>query len=156
MTSPYSGEGLALVVREKCNSLKPFSSSVTVTSTDDYVSFIINYENNVIGKKLLSGQMILINPAPVPINIVASDNDFNFNLIPFINTSTFEQGLIIYITGVFKKCNYSSREIQYFIPSTTNKSIIDNFSSRALKGEELDKLLESDPVLKKLYNKSNK
>jgi hypothetical protein len=154
MTSAYSGEGQALVVREKCNSLKPFSSSVTVTSTDDFVSFIINYENNVIGKKLLSGQMILINPAPVPINIVASDNDFNFNLIPFITPSG--QGLIIYITGVFKKCNYSSREIQYVIPSATNKSIIDNFSSRALKGEELDKLLKSDPVLKKLYNKSNK
>ena len=66
-----------LVVREKCNSLKHLKSSFKVTNTDDFSSKIINYENSIIGKRLLSASLIITNPDPIPNNLVASDSELN-------------------------------------------------------------------------------
>ena len=148
----HTGEGQALVVRKKCNtfksSLKPFKSTLTITNTDDIFSKIVQYENSIIGKKLLAGTL-----TTDPINLLASDGLLNFKIIPFISDG--RNGIIIYITGVYKKKrNYCSREIQYFIPppvTDKNKVINNNFSSFVIKDLEFNKLLENDPLLKKLY-----
>ena len=66
-------------------------------------------------------------------------------------------GIIIYITGIYKKeCNYCSREIQYFTPSDTENIVLNNnFSLVAIRDEEFNKLLEDDLLLKQLYEKLN-
>lgn len=144
MSSNYSGEGEALVVQEKCNALKPFTSTTIFKSTNNFNYRIINYQNSVIGKRLLAG--LFINN---PYSIIASDNLLSFRFIPFVIDGV--AGVVIYITGIYKKCNYCSREIQYFNPLVTNKDIVDDFSSLAIKEEEFTKLLESDSTLNKLF-----
>ena len=148
MSFNYSGSGQALVVREKCNANKPFTSSSVLTNTSDIYSRIINYENSIIGKRLLSGQLV----TSYPLNLIASDNLLNFRIIPYTTDSgSFE---IIYITGVFKKCNYSSREIQKFIiPENASKEVKSYFESNAQCEDELKKVLDSDPVLRASYEK---
>lgn len=154
MSSFYYGEGQALLVCEECNTfrslVKPFTSSSIITPTDDIFSKILQYENSIIGKKLLAGTI-----TTNPFNIIASDGMLNYIFIPFI----FEDrsGIIIYITGIYKKeSNYCSREIQYFIPSDTNNIVLNNnFCSVAIREEEFNKLLEDDPLLKQLYQKLN-
>ena len=158
----HSGEGQALVVRKKCNNfiyyLKQFKSTLIVTNTDDIYSKILQYENSIFGNKLLAGT---VTTSPFPINFIASDGLLNFRLIPFILDG--KNGIIIYITGVYKKNrNYCSREIQYIIPppviaADKNVKSIDNyFSSIAIKDNEVNKLLDSDPILKQLFQKLKK
>jgi len=157
----HTGEGQALVVRKKCNtfksSIKPFKSTCTITETTDPFSKIIQYENSILGKKLLSGTLTTI---PSPINLQASNGLLNFRIIPFILDN--KTGIIIYITGVYKKNrNYCSREIQYFIPSVTNKNINNNimknnFNSLTVKDDEFKKILDDDPIFKKLFEKLKK
>ena len=145
MSSFYYGEGQALVVCEECN-----TSSLILTSTDDFYSKILQYENSVIGKKLLAGTL-----TNNPFNLIASDGLLNYRFIPFFNDD--RSGLITYITGIYKKeRNYCSREIQYFIPSVTDNIVVNNnFSSVAIREEEFNKLLEDDLLLKQLYQKLN-
>ena len=60
----YSGEGQALVVREKCNELKSFTSSYTYACGNDECNLsILNYQNSFIGK-------IVANPVLLAILIV--------------------------------------------------------------------------------------
>jgi hypothetical protein len=53
-TQTFSGQGEALVVREKCNSNKSFTSSYTTEFSNDEYLLILNYQNSFIGKRLLS------------------------------------------------------------------------------------------------------
>ncbi len=155
----HTGEGQALVVRKKCNtfksSIKPFKSTLTITETTDPFSKIVQYENSIIGEKLLAGTL-----STNPLNLLASDGLLNFIFIPFIVNG--RSGIIIYITGIYKKNrNYCSREIQYFIPPVTdknvnNKIIKNNFSSIAIKDDEFKKILDDDPLLKKLFENVKK
>ena len=71
MSSFYYGEGQALVVCEECN-----TSSLILTSTDDFYSKILQYENSVIGKKLLAGTL-----TNNPFNLIASDGLLNYRYI---------------------------------------------------------------------------
>lgn len=147
MSYTYSGEGEALVVREKCNALKPFTSSYTYTCENDYCNLsIVNYQNSVIGKKLLSA--------------VYDDNNFkdyssNGLLNFYIDYYNVDDNyyIILFITGVHKKCNYSSYEIDYYVPSATNKVVSDNLKSKSRGADEFYKLLESNTGLKKSFLK---
>jgi hypothetical protein len=153
MSFQHSGEGTALIVRPKCNKIKKFKSSLILKFTDDMNTRIIEYKNSLIGKRLLAG---IIQTFP---NMYASNDSLNFRFIYFSNSQN-RSGWIIYITGVYKKCQYTSREVQYFDPSisATNTTILDlvsRLNSFSLKDEELNKLLKSDPELNRLYIKLN-
>lgn len=148
MSFNYSGSGQALVVREKCNANKPFTSSSEITNNPlDIWTKIFKYKNSVIGKRLFSA--VLTNP----LALIASDAQFVFKIVPFNND--LGSFVIIWITGVFKKCNYSSREIQKLnIPVTAaNKEDKSVFGSIAQGGDELKKILDADPVLRESYEK---
>ena len=95
MSFNYSGSGQALVVREKCNADKPFTSSSVLTNTTGAFSRIISYENSIIGKRLLSGQIV----NTYPLNLIASDSLLNFRIIPY----TSDSGSYIVIYTLMKR-----------------------------------------------------
>jgi hypothetical protein len=61
--------------------------------------------------------------------------------------------IIVRISGIYKKCNYSSLELDYYIPTTTSANNLELFKKKSGNSEEFHKLLESDPDLNKLYLK---
>jgi hypothetical protein len=150
MTSNFSGEGKALIVREKCNQLKPFTSKSSFTYTD--ISYlIVNYENTIIGKRLLS--VVFYSPN-FRQEYIGSNGLLNFNIIIYVSEGILYN--LIHITGVYKKCNYSSREFQrlVFTPETS-KTDIDHLKSIAKSEDEFKELLESDANLKNSFLKLN-
>ena len=95
---------------------------------------------------------------------------FNINFIPNNNFKDYSSNgllnfyidyynvddnyyIILFITGVHKKCNYSSYEIDYYVPSATNKVVSDNLKSKSRGADEFYKLLESNTGLKKSFLK---
>lgn len=80
-------------------------------------------------------------------------------LLNFITIIYLSEGIlynIVYITGVYKKCNYSSRELQRLILNPEiNKTDIDYLKSIAKSADEFNELLESDASLKKSFLKLN-
>jgi hypothetical protein len=143
----YSGEGEALVVREKCNALKTFTSSYTYTCGNDFCDLsIINYQNSIIGKKLLSAVF------DISTNIEYSSNGLlNFRANYYDVDGIFY--IILFITGVHKKCNYSSFEIDFAVPSATNSALLSKLKAKAKSADEFHKLLESNSGLKKSFLK---
>ena len=149
MGENFSGIGTALLVSEKCNQLKPFKSKSNYLANNTF--YTLNYENTIIGKKLLSITFFSPNFRQ---EYIGSNGLLNFNINIYV-----EEGILyilIFITGVYKKCNYSSRELQKFVstPEISN-SVIDHLKSVAKGVDEFNELLESDPYLKKSYLKLN-
>ena len=147
-SATYSGEGEALVVREKCSEVKQFTSSYTYTTciNDNCNLSILNYENSIIGKKLLSAVY------DGNTKEYSSNGLLNFNAEYYdFNDTGFL--VVVFITGIHKKCNYSSYEIDYYIPSAKNTEIHAKLKSKAKSADELHKLLESNAGLKKIYLK---
>lgn len=145
----FSGEGNALLVREKCNQLKPFKSRSSYIANGMFYTY--NYENTIIGKNLLS--LVFYSPNSRQ-EYIGSNGLLNFDIINYVDEGILYS--IVYITGVYKKCNYSSRELQKIeITQETSKSVIDHLKSIAKGADEFNKVLESDPNLKKSYLKLN-
>jgi hypothetical protein len=145
----FSGDGAALLVKEKCNQLKTFKSRSNYVANNTF--YTLNYENTIIGKKLLSITFYSPNSRQ---EYIGSNGLLNFNIIIYVDEGILYS--LIFITGVYKKCNYSSRELQRFVstPETRN-SVIDHLKSIARGADEFNELLESDASLKKSYLKLN-
>ena len=147
-TQTFSGQGEALVVREKCNSNKSFTSSYTIEFTDDLLLLsILNYQNSFIGKRLLSA---VYNGNEVE---TSSDGLLNFTAQYYFDSETDKSYIVVFINGIYKKCNYSSYEIDFLVPSATNKAVHDKLKSKAKGADEFHKLLESNAGLNKLFLK---
>ena len=155
MSDIYIGEGSAFFVHNKCKKIKNFTSSYKWAFPDpgDFSFFSsINYENSIIGKRTLSA---VTSPYDVPYYAfwteISSDG-----LLNFYANYYFVDGIeyiIVRITGIYKKCNYSSLELDYYIPITTSANNLELFKKKSGNSEEFHKLLESDPDLNKLYLK---
>jgi len=144
----YLGAGEALVVREKCNSLKQFTTKTTFTTTDNNAFFVINYENSIIGKQVLSGLFDTVST----LGIFASTTNLNFRFTLFEAFGIFF--LVTQITGQYNKCNYSSGDLQVFdSQSVASKEATNHFKPFAKSADEFAKLLKSNASLNKMYLK---
>jgi hypothetical protein len=151
----YTGVGEAFIVGEKCKQLKPFTSSYNwefPNPPEKSIFSKVNYENSIIGKRTLSA---VLSPYDVPNEAfwteISSDGLLNF-YANYYSVDGIEY-IIVRITGVYKKCNYSSQEIDYYIPTTTSANNLKLIKKKSRSSEEFHKLLESDPDLNKLYLK---
>jgi hypothetical protein len=142
----YSGEGQALILKEKCSSLKTFTASSSFIFYDNQLAKI-NYENSILGKKILSS---VYNESDYD-NLIASDGLLDYKMYPYSYNGIFY--LEIYIAGVQKGYKYSSSELQIFDPSSTSTAANNYFKSKAKSADEFHKLLESNLDLKKIYLK---
>jgi hypothetical protein len=145
----YLGAGEALVVRENCDSLKIFTAKTTLTTTSNQYFFIINYENSIIGKYALSGLIEIVNN----FGIFASETELNFRFT-FFEDSFGVIFLVTEITGDYKKCNYSSIDLQaVYDPSVASKEVNNHFKSSTKSADEFTKLLKLNASLNKMYLK---
>jgi len=149
MTDSYTGLGEAFVVGSKCNKLIPFTSSYTWTwSGDQGFDFgKIDYNNSFIGSRTLSS----ISSASSGTEL-SSDGLLNFitNFFYIPDIDTFY--IYVTITGVYKKCKYASEEIDILIDSASSSAaVVNSLKKKCKSSEELHKLLDSKPNLKKKY-----
>ena len=156
MSDTYVGEGSALFVRDKCNKVQNFKSSYKWTYPDpgDFNIFsIVNYENSIIGKRNLSA---VIDNFIVETDLYAelsSDGSLNFNAQYYYDEELDVFFITVVITGVHKKCNYSSYELDYLVLQDTTTSVRNSLKKKSASTETFHKLLNAKPHLKKLYNK---
>ncbi len=155
MSSTYRGSGNALIVSSKCNKFVPFTSTYIFDyggdGSDQNFSKVI-YNNSIIGSRTLSA---VRSPSYVSNSFfqeIASDGLLNFINLFFYDDFTQQFFTIITITGVYKKCNYSSIELDYLINSNSlSASNINAIKNKAGSSEEFHKILDSDQNLKKKY-----
>jgi len=156
MSDTYVGEGSALFVRDKCNKVQNFKSSYKWTYPDpgDFNIFsIVNYENSIIGKRNLSA---VIDNFIVETDLYAelsSDGSLNFNAQYYYDEELDVFFITVVITGVHKKCNYSSYELDYLVLEDASASVRNSLKKKSASTELFHKLLNAKPHLKKLYNK---
>ena len=156
MSDTYVGEGSALFVRDKCNKVQNFKSSYKWTYPDpgDFNIFsIVNYENSIIGKRNLSA---VIDNFIVETDLYAelsSDGSLNFNTQYYYDLGLDVFFITIVITGVHKKCNYSSYELDNLVLENASASARNYLKKKSASTEVFHKLLNAKPHLKKLYNK---
>jgi hypothetical protein len=151
MSDIYIGEGSAFFVRDKCKKIKNFTSSYKWAFPDpgDFSVFsIINYENSIIGKKNLS--------AVIDDNFdywaeVSSNGLLNFNAKYYYDENIDAYFITVIATGVYKKCNYSSYELDYLV--LEDSSVNNTLKKKSANSEQFHKLLDSKPHYKKLYDK---
>ena len=156
MSDTYVGEGSALFVRDKCNKVQNFKSSYKWTYPDpgDFNIFsIVNYENSIIGKRNLSA---VIDNFIVETDLYAelsSDGSLNFNAQYYYDEELDVFFITVVITGVHKKCNYSSYELDNLVLENASASARNYLKKKSASTEVFHKLLNAKPHLKKLYNK---
>ena len=155
MSDRYVGEGSALFVRgDKCNRVQNFTSSYKWTYPDpgDFNIFsIVNYENSIIGKRNLSA---VIDNFIIETDLYAelsSDGSLNFNAQYYYDESLDVFFITVVITGIHKKCNYSSYELDYLVLQDASTS--NALKKKSASTESFHKLLNVKPHIKKLYNK---
>jgi hypothetical protein len=155
MSDTYVGEGSALFVRgDKCNRVQNFTSSYkwTYPEPGDFNIFsIVNYENSIIGKRNLSA---VIDNFIIETDLYAelsSDGSLNFNAQYYYDESLDIFFITVVITGIYKKCNYSSYELDYLV--LQDASTRNALKKKSASTESFHKLLNAKPHLKKLYNK---
>jgi len=143
MSETYTGSGQALIISSKCNKLVPFTSSYKWTyggDGSDVTLAKLEYENSFIGSRTLS--------AVYGNEELSSDGLLNFS------TCYFRDGrfyfVYVRITGVYKKCNYSSHELD-ILTSSSFAASNDSLQKKYGSSEEFHKLLDSNPNLKKKY-----
>jgi hypothetical protein len=144
MSGTYTGSGEALVVKSNCNKLVPFTSSYKYIDggSINYSLYKIEYNNSFIGSRTLSAYFKYGNE-------ISSDGSLNFNAEYFYDSVTDADYIYLNITGVYKKCNYASSELDIETPSSSAASVKVNKKSGS--SEEFHKLLDSNPNLKKKY-----
>ena len=156
MTETYVGEGSALFVRDNCSKLQSFKSSYKWAFPDpgDFNIFsIVNYENTIIGKKNLSA---IIDNFVIETDIwaeISSDGLLNFTTQYYYDLDLDAFFIVVVVTGVHKKCNYSSYEVDYLASQDASASVRDALKKKSASTEVFHKLLDAKPHLKKLYNK---
>ena len=153
MSDIYIGEGSAFFVHNKCKKIKNFTSSYKWAFPDpgDFSIFsIINYENSILGKKNLS--------AVIDDNFdywaeVSSNGLLNFNAKYYYDEDIDAYFITVIATGVYKKCNYSSYELDYLVLEDSSDSAYNTLKKKSANSEQFHKLLDSKPHYKKLYDK---
>ena len=156
MSETYVGEGSALFVRDKCNKVQSFKSSYKWSFPDpgDFNIFsIVNYENTIIGKKNLSA---IIDNFIIETDIwaeLSSNGLLNFTTQYYYDLDLDAFFIVVVVTGVHKKCNYSSYELDYLVSENASASVRDALKKKSATTEVFHKLLDAKPHLKKLYNK---
>jgi hypothetical protein len=153
MSEKYIGEGSAFIVHNKCNKVKNFTSSYkwAFPEPGDFSNFsIINYENSIIGKKNLSA---VIDDNFDYWSEVSSNGLLNFNTKYYYDEDLDAYFITVIATGVYKKCNYSSYELDYLVLQDSSVSVRDALKNKSANSEEFHKLLESKSHYKKIYNK---
>jgi len=156
MTETYVGEGSALFVGDNCYKLKSFKSSYKWAFPDpgDFNIFsIVNYENTIIGKKKLSA---IIDNFVIETDIwaeISSDGLLNFTTQYYYDLDLDVFFIVVVVTGVHKKCNYSSYEVDYLASQDASASVRDALKKKSATTEVFHKLLDAKPHLKKLYDK---
>jgi len=148
MSGTYTGSGRALVVSSKCNKLVDFTSSYTWSiggdGSDDYL-YKIEYNNSLIGSRTLSAVIDLVEDEEI-----CSDKCLNFITNYFVDEDTGVFFVYVTINGVYKKCNYSSYEIDVESAALSAASR-DVLKKKSRSSEEFHKLLDSKADLKKKY-----
>jgi hypothetical protein len=144
MSGTYTGSGEALVVKSNCNKLVPFTSSYKYIDggSINYSLYKIEYNNSFIGSRTLSAYFKYGNE-------ISSDGSLNFNAEYFYDSVTEAEYIYLTITGVYKKCNYASSELEIETQSSSAASVKVNKKSGS--SEDFHKLLDSNPNLKKKY-----
>jgi hypothetical protein len=149
MSGTYTGSGEALVVKSNCNKLVPFTSSYKWSfggdGSDEYLSKI-EYNNSFIGSRTLS--VVYVNGSNYV--EIGSDGLLNFNTSYLYDQDTDTFFIYVTITGVYKKCNYSSYELDVLNNSLSAASK-NSLKKKSGSSEEFHKLLDSNPNLKKKY-----
>lgn len=157
MSDRYVGEGSALFVRgDKCHRVQNFSSSYKWTYPDpgDFSVFsIVNYENSIIGKKNLSAVLDNFIVETDLYSELSSDGLLNFNTQYYYDEGLDTFFITVVITGVYKKCNYSSYELDNLVLQDTSASVRNTLKKKSASTESFHKLLNAKPHLKKIYNK---
>ena len=150
MSGTSTGSGEALIISNKCNKLVPFTSSYKWSLGGDGSNFAlakIEYENSFIGSRILSAIYSLDT-----ISEISSDGLLNFTTKYFTDPDTEIFYIYLIITGVYKKCNYASEELDVFTPTASSSAVVVNTLKKKSKSpEEFHKLLDEKPNLKKKY-----
>jgi hypothetical protein len=145
MSETYTGSGEALVIRNKCNKIVPFTSIYKLTYIKDSLAKL-EYNNSFIGVRTLTSVF-----NPYLIVRLASDGLLNFISVLYLDDETNTYFRNTTITGVYKKCNYSSDELDYYNINATSASDKKTLKEKSGSSEEFHKLLDSNPNLKKKY-----
>ena len=155
----YTGSGEALILNAKCNKLIPFTSSYTWTLGGDgsnYGLYNINYKNSIIGKRTFCA-VYKYSYFPNNSNIsnywneLGFDGSLNFNTSYFYDFEDDLLFIVVSIYGKYKSCNYCSEEIDYSITTSASASTKEALKKKSGSIEQLHKLLDEKPALKKRY-----
>ena len=111
----------------------------------------IEYNNSFIGSRIFSAVYTNSYVLGSYFVEIGSDGLLNFNASYFYDDDTNTFYINVTITGVYKKCNYSSNELDYFISENAPASVRDALKKKSANTEEFHKLLDSNPELKKRY-----
>jgi hypothetical protein len=156
MSDTYVGEGSALFVRDKCNKIQNFKSSYRWSypfPSDFSVFSIINYQNTIIGKKNLSAIIDNFIEETDLWAEISSDGLLNFNTKYYYDLDLDVFFIVVVVTGVHKKCNYSSYELDYLVSQDASSSVRNALKNKSANTEEFHKLLDAKPHIKNLYDK---
>ena len=136
----------------------PFTSSYTWTYGGDGSNpflYKINYENSIIGKRTFCA---VYKNTYFPSSRVINDwNELGFDGSLNYNTSYFYDVvddllyIVVSIYGKYKSCNYASEELDYFVTTSASASTKEALKKKSGSSEELHKLLDEKPALKKRY-----
>jgi hypothetical protein len=157
MSFNYQGLGEALVIRSKCTKLIPFTSSSKITFFDNNVLplekdvfSVIEYKNSFNGSKKFS---VVKNTFDLVSFYQGSDVSTNITFTFFRDEQNNYYNLIN-ITGMYKKCNYSLEDLQILLPSSNSSaSVLESLKKNSKNSDELHKLLDKKPNLKKIFLK---
>ena len=154
----YTGSGEALVLNAKCNKLIPFTSSYTWTNGGDgsnYFLLNIDYKNSIIGKRTFCAvEKNTYLPSDITINYwneLGFDGSLNYNTSYFYDVVDNLLYIVVSIYGKYKSCNYSSEEIDYSVTTSASASTKEALKKKSGSIEQLHKLLDEKPALKKRY-----
>lgn len=153
MSETFSGEGQALVVHDNIDGLRPFSSVWAYKEAAPGSRFsIVDYQNSVIGRRKLSSIFTdYVNGSNG--RDYASDGLLNF-VAAYYASSSGNFFVIVTITGVYNKCNYSSIEIDQYrgVTSISSKSVNNESGKKSISEEEFNAILDAHPFLREKYN----
>lgn len=154
MDGSFTGFGNAYIISSKCKKLIPFTSSYSYIfseegSIENRNFSTITYKNSLIGTKILSAVYGPKYEDSAVYQELASDGLLNFVNIFFFDEQLNNFFVIITITGRYKKCNYSSIDLQYRLPSKS--SFVNDLKKKSRSSEEFHKILDKNEDLKKKY-----
>jgi hypothetical protein len=140
----FSGSGEALIISKKCNKKVPFTSTYKLTGDSINRLWKLEYNNSFIGSRTLSS---VYNSTLG--SRFASDGLLNFISTEYYDDITKNTYRITTISGLYKKCNYSSIELDR--RELTDKSAKEFLKDNSASSEEFHKMLDLYPIIKKKY-----